>query len=137
MYPVVYTLLVISHKTIFTQYDEPKLEMYDYIGLELIFADVFYIIFRPKKLPQFYLINLGDNMEIEEEIIYNYVLPQYSEINIKYKDPSKKEIESCKKKNLPILVIGPTSSEDSIDDMNSINKYFLELNVGYAENDKQ
>jgi hypothetical protein len=135
IYPVVYTLLVISHKTIFAQYDEPKLEMYDYLGLELIFADVFYIIFRPKQLPQFYNINLGD-IEIEEENIYNYVLPQYSEIDLKYKAPSKKEIESCKKKNLPILVIGPTSSEDSIDNMNSINKYFLELNVGFAESDK-
>ena len=136
MYPTVYTLLVISHKTIFEQYDEPKLELYDYLGLELIFADIFFIIFRPKKLPQFYLINFGDNMEIEEENIYNYVLPEYSEVNSQYKEPSKKGIESCKKKNVPILVIGPTNSEDDTDDTNSINKYFLELNIGFAENDK-
>ena len=134
-YFIVYTSALISHKTIFYSWDESQLEMYDYSAIDFIFAFILFIALRPKILPNNYNIYLGDDIDEGEENIYNYNLPKYSEMNLKYRDPSKKEIESCKKDDMPILIIGPTNSEDNIDDTN-INKYFLELNIGFVEKNK-
>ena len=134
-YLVVYTSALILHKTIFYAWDESILEMYDYSAIEFIFTFILFIALRPKILPNNYNIYLGDDEDEGEENIYNYNLPKYSEVNLKYRDPSKKEIESCKKDDMPILIIGPTNSEDNIDDTN-INKYFLELNIGFVEKKK-
>ena len=137
-YLVAYTSVVILHKTIFYNWDESQLEMYDYLAIDYIFAFIFYIIIRPKKLPDNYNIYDEDIMDEGVENIYNYNLPKYSEINLKYRDPSEKEIKSWKKNEIPILIIGPTSSEDNIDNIDdtNINKYFFELNIGFVEKNK-
>ena len=134
-YIVVYSLAVILHKTIFYKWDESKLELYDYLAIEFIFAFILFTILRPKRLPPNYHIDFGDDLDAGNDNIYNYNLPKYSEMHLKYRDPSKKEIESCKKDDTPILIIGPTNSEDNIDD-NNLNKYFLELNIGFLEKNK-
>ena len=134
-YFIAYTSALILHKTIFYPWDESQLEMYDYSAIEFIFTFTLFIALRPKILPSNYNSYLGDDIDEGEENIYNYNLPKYSEMNLKYRDPSKKEIESCKKDDMPILIIGPTNSEDNIDDTN-INKYFLELNIGFVEKNK-
>lgn len=137
--------VLVLHKTIFYEYDEVILESYDYFVLDCIFEYAFLIIFRPKELPQFYNINLGDNLEGEDGNIYKYELPGYSEAHLKIPDLTKKQVDECIKKEIPIVIVGPNIKNsknienienENINNNSSINKYFLNLNIGFANNDK-
>ena len=73
-------------------------------------------------------------------------MPKYSEANSLKLNFSKKEIESYKKGDTPILIIGPNDDSDLNNNNegiiqinnndNSINKYFLSINLGFANNSK-
>ena len=133
-------------KTIFYKYDESTFESYNYMALDAVFLYAIIILFRPKELPEFYTINLGDNLDGDEGNIYKYKLPKYSEANSLKLNLTKKEIDSCKKGDTPILIIGPSDESDfnnnneeiieTNNNDNSINKYFLSINLGFANNSK-
>ena len=137
-YLVLYTIVLVLHKTVFSKYDESVLESYDYLAVDFCFEYLLLLLFRPKELPENYNINLGDNINIDEGNIYKYILPKYSEVNSKICDLTKKEIDLCKKNQTPIVIIGPTNNvtDNNLENNTSLNKYFLELNIGFAENIK-
>ena len=143
-YFILYLIVIAFEKTIFYKYDESTFESYNYMALDALFLYSIITLFRPKELPDFYNINLGDSLEGEEGNIYKYKLPKYSEANSLNLNLTKKEIDSCKKGEKPILIIGPKNDNElnsniggiiEIND-NSINKYFLTLNLGFANNSK-
>ena len=140
LYLVFYIILVALNKTVFSKYDNSVFESYDYLALDALFLYALLILFRPKKLPINYKVDLGDNLDIDEGNIYKYRLPKYSEAFSKNENLTKKQIESCKKHEIPIVVIGPNNknieNEDNMINNNSINKYFLNLNLGFANNSK-
>ena len=139
-----FLIVLILQKTIFYKYDEAIFEAYNYLALDCIFIYLFLILFRPKELPEHYNIDLGNNIEEIDGNIYKYNLPKYSETHLKIKDLSKKEVEECKKNNIPIIIIGPnvknTNSIENNNNINiensSINNYFLNLTIGFTENIK-
>ena len=143
IYFILFIGVLILHKTIFYDYDEVVLESYDYLVLDCIFEYAFLILFRPKELPEYYNINMGNNLEGEEGNIYKYELPGYSEAHFKIADLTKKQVDECLKKEIPIVIVGPNiqnfNTSENIENMginNSINKYFLNLNIGFANNKK-
>ena len=135
------TVLVLQ-KAMFYKYDETLFEIYNYLSLDCIFIYLLLMLFRPKDLPEHYTIDLGDNIEEIDGNIYKYTLPKYSEAHLKIKDLNKKEVEECKKKNIPIVVIAPNiknrnNMENNISIENSsINNYFLNLTIGFTDNIK-
>ena len=144
-YFILYLIVLTLQKTIFYKYDESTLESYNYMTLDAVFLYSIIILFRPKELPDFYNINLGDNLEGDEGNIYKYKLPKYSEANSLILDLTKKEVDSCKKGDIPILIIGPneetiSNNNEGIieinDNENSINKYFITINIGFSNNSK-
>ena len=145
-YFVLFLTVIALEKTIFYTYDESTFESYNYMALDAVFLYSIIILFRPKELPEFYNINLGDNLDGDEGNIYKYKLPKYSEANSLKLNLSKKEIESYKKGDTPILIIGPNDDSDlnnnneGIIQINnndkSINKYFLSINLGFVNNSK-
>ena len=145
-YFALFLTVIALEKTIFYTYDESTFESYNYMALDAVFLYSIIILFRPKELPEFYNINLGDNLDGDEGNIYKYKLPKYSEANSLKLNLSKKEIESYKKGDTPILIIGPNDDSDlnnnneGIIQINnndkSINKYFLSINLGFANNSK-
>ena len=146
-YLILYLNVLALEKTVFYTYDETTFESYNYMALDAVLLYEIIILFRPKDLPEFYNINLGDNLEGDEGNIYKYKLPKYSEANSLRLNLTKKEIDSCKKGDLPILIIGPNTNDSSLNNNNegiieinnndnSINKYFLSLNLGFANNSK-
>ena len=67
--------------------------------------------------------------------------------HLKIPDLTKKQVDICKKNETPIIIIGPNvrnlnDTENINNDINinanncSINNYFLNLNIGYANNNK-
>ena len=145
-YIILYLIVLAFEKTIFYTYDESTLESYNYMAVDAIFLYSLIILFRPKELPEFYNINLGDNLDGDEGNIYKYKLPKYSEANSLTLNLTKKEIESYKKGDTPILIIGPSNDSDLSNNNegiieinnndNSINKYFLSINLGFVNNSK-
>ena len=145
LYFFIFIGVLILHKTIFYEYDEVVLESYDYLVLDCIFEYAFLILFRPKELPEYYIINLGDNLEEEDGNTYQYKLPPYSEAHLKIRDLTKKQVDECLKKEIPIVIVGPNIKnvkyienieKEGINNNSSINKYFLNLNIGFANNKK-
>ena len=143
-YLILYLFIIALEKTIFYEYDESTFESYNYMALDALFLYSIITLFWPKDLPDFYNINLGDSLEGDEGNIYKYKLPKYSEVNSLTLNLTKKEIESCKKGDYPILIIGPNNDSDLNNNNggiieineNSINKYFLTINLGFANNNK-
>ena len=137
------TVLVLQ-KAMFYKYDETLFEIYNYLSLDCIFIYLLLMLFRPKDLPEHYTIDLGDNIEEIDGNIYKYTLPKYSEAHLKIKDLNKKEVEECKKKNIPIVVIAPNiKKRNNMENNNnisiensSINNYFLNLTIGFTDNNK-
>ena len=140
-YYLIFLVVFVFHKTIFFKYDEVILELYDYFTLDCLFEYLILIIFRPKVLPDNYNMDLGDYLEAENGNIYNCYLPKFSETQLKIKDLTKKQVEECIKKKIPILIVGPNINniinDDNIENINentnnNINKYFLNLNIGFT-----
>ena len=144
-YYILFLVVLIFQKTIFYKYDEVVFESYNYLALDCLLVYIFLILFRPKELPENYNVNLGDSIEGEDGDIYQYNLPKYSEAHLKIPDLNKKQVEKCRKNELPIVIIGPNIrnlndtgniDNDIISNNSSINNYFLNLNIGYANNNK-
>ena len=145
VYYILFLAVLILQKTIFYKYDEMVFESYNYFALDCFLVYIFLILFRPKELPENYNVNLGDSIEGEEGNIYQYNLPKYSESHLKIPDLNKKQVDQCKKNEMPIIIIGPNINnlnnfenidKEIISTNSSINNYFLNLNIGYANNNK-
>ena len=151
-YLPIYIAILLIHKIFLFDYDVSLLITYDYLIPDLILESIFIFLMRPKIVPDFYNIDLGDVLNEEEGITYKCCLPKFeerfeidnSEITINKNDYNTEEI--------PILVIGPNN--DKIDSINnfdtdndndndssgirecSINKYFSNIQIGYYNSNK-
>ena len=150
-YLPIYVFILLIHKIFLLDYDVSLLITYDYLIPDLIIESIFVYLLRPKIVPDFYNVDLGDVFNEEEGITYKCCLPKFEEreeidnsaIIINKKDYDTEEI--------PILVIGP--NHDKIDSINnyidndndndssgikecSINKYFSNIQIGYYNSNK-
>ena len=130
----IYILMIFIHKVIIYPYDTTLLEVYNYSIVDIYLSIYFLFLLRPKELPPNYNIDFGHDIEGDLGIIYKAFLPKYNNINER-KENNKKELLSCKGKNIPILVLGPCLSHYNLNEEedSSINNYFNNVEVGYAK----
>ena len=139
-----YLLIVIINKFFSSEYDNPIVLLFIYLIPDFALEFLFMFLMRPKIVPVFFNIDLGDMFNEVEGNTYICDLPNYDEFNdnnvkenINYDDYKEDEI-------IPIIVLGPEKNKNNyfIDDNNSdksgpldleINKYFVGIKVGYIK----
>ena len=142
-FPLFLMILIIS-KFFLSEYDNPILLLYVYLIPDFILEFSFMFLMRPKIVPVYYNIDLGDMFNEVEGDTYVCVLPKYEEFNEEnYKD-NIKNIDLNENEIMPIVILGPEKRKNNflIDDNSSggtdpldleINKYFANIKVGYIE----
>ena len=116
-YLPLYILILLIHKIFLFDYDSSLLLIYDYLIPDILLEFFFVFLMRPKIVPDFYNVDLGDIFNEDEGITYKCVLPKFDErleidnvdIKINKKDSETDEI--------PIIIIGPFS--ENIDSINN------------------
>ena len=100
---------------------------------------------RPKLVPLYYSVDLGDIFNEEVGNTFICVLPKFDEFNEeKMVQEMKDNKENNLIENIPVIVLGPEKSknnlimdEDSSDKSDlldlDINKYFSNIQVGYHQ----
>ena len=136
-----FLLFVFIHKVIILPYDTTLLELYNYSTLDIYLSIYFLYLLRPRPLPPNFNVDFGNDIEGDIGMIYKAFLPKYQNINGKNEN-NEKELQSCKGKNIPILILGPCLShyngngeeEQNINnnEQHSINNYINNVEIGFA-----
>ena len=145
-YLPLYLLIVIINKFLLSEYDNPIILLFIYLIPDFILEFLFMILLRPKIVPIFFSIDLGDMFNEVEGNTYICQLPNFDEFN---DDNVKEKIDYNKNdynenEIMPIIVLGPEKNKNNsfIDDNNSdksgpldleINKYFASIKVGLIQ----
>ena len=145
-YLPLYLLIVIINKFLLSEYDNPIILLFIYLIPDFILEFLFMILLRPKIVPIFFSIDLGDMFNEVEGNTYICQLPNFDEFN---DDNIKEKIDYNKNdynenEIMPIIVLGPEKNKNNsfIDDNNSdksgpldleINKYFASIKVGLIQ----
>jgi hypothetical protein len=145
-YLPLYLLIVIINKFLLSEYDNPIILLFIYLIPDFILEFLFMILLRPKIVPIFFSIDLGDMFNEVEGNTYICQLPNFDEFN---EDNVKEKINYNKNdynedEIMPIIVLGPEKNKNNsfIDDNNSdksgpldleINKYFASIKVGLIQ----
>ncbi len=133
IYIILFLIVVFIHKVIVYPYDTTTLELFNYFMVDLYLSIYFLYILRPKVLPPNYKVELGNDIEGDIGAIYKAFLTKYEDAN-KIPGNNKKELLSCKGKEIPILILGPCLSHNSTGaDDYSINNYINNIEVGFAK----
>ncbi len=131
IYLGLFLFFVFIHKVIVYPYDTIILELYDYYLVDLYLSIYFLYILRPKALPPNYNVDFGNDVEGDIGAIYKAFLTKYQDAN-KMPSNNKKEWSSCKGKEIPILILGPCLSHNSIGSEDySINNYINNIEIGF------
>lgn len=141
MFFVLYLLVLILSKTVFSQYDTAKFRVINYHFLDLLLMIGFMTIYFPQILPPNFTADYGDDEQQEEtgEIyhvslgnIYDFIkndIKYYNNTNI-----SRKNLEKSVSNRYPILIINPFHV-DNTDTYNTImNKVMETSNIGEVNN---
>ena len=145
-YLPLYLLIVIINKFLLSEYDNPIILLFIYLIPDFILEFLFMILLRPKIVPIFFSIDLGDMFNEVEGNTYICQLPNFDEFN---EDNVKEKInyninDYNEDEIMPIIVLGPEKNKNNsfIDDNNSdksgpldleINKYFASIKVGLIQ----
>jgi hypothetical protein len=139
-----YIFFIILNKLSLSDYDNPILLLYIYLIPDLLLEFAFVYIMRPKIVPEYFSLDLGDMFNEVEGHTYLCALPKYDEFK------EEKMIEDIKYKinfdeeKIPVVIFGPETTINSSpieEDDNDrscyiqpdINKYFSNIQVGYNE----
>ena len=140
-----YIFLIIINKTILSDYDNPIILLYIYLIPDFLFEFAFIHLMRPKLVPLYYSVDLGDMFNEEIGNTFICVLPKYDEFNEETMVEEMKNNQYDNQiENIPVIVLGPERSKNDLimDDNSSdksdlldlnINKYFSNIQVGYHQ----
>ena len=141
-----YIFLILINKTILSDYDNPIILLYIYLIPDFIFELAFIYLMRPKLVPLYYSVDLGDIFNEEVGNTFICVLPKFDEFNEeKMVQEMKDNKENNQIENIPVIVLGPEKSKNNnliVDEDSSeksdlldldINKYFSNIQVGYHQ----
>ena len=133
-YVGIFLVFVFIHKVIIYDYDTTLLELYNYTLVDIYLSVYFLFLLRPKPLPPNFNVDFGNDIEGDIGIVYKAFLPKYKDINEK-KEDNRKELLSCRGKNVPILVLGPCISHynKNIEQEYSINNYINNIEIGFGK----
>lgn len=134
IYIGLFLIFVFIHKVIIYPYDTTLLELYNYTIIDIYLSIYFLYLLRPKVLPPNFNVDFGNDIEGDIGIVYKAFLPKYKDVK-EFKENTKKELSSCKGKDMPILVLGPCLSHYSHGDEAdySINNYIINVEIGYSD----
>lgn len=138
-YLPIFIVILIIQKLFLEEYDCELLLLYDYLIPDFILEFIFLYLMRPKIVPNYYDVDLGDIFNEIEGTTFKCPLSKFED---RYEDKVSLRID---KKDLdeetPILIIGPynennisMNSERSEIIDNDINKYFSSIQIGYLNN---
>lgn len=142
IYLPLFILVLLVHKIFLYDYDSSILFIYDYLIPDFILEGLFVFLMRPKIVPNYYNVDLGEMFDEIEGETYECYLPKFDErfddkemISINIKDYDTDEI--------PVIIIGPknecdnSNNSDNSDFIESdINKYFSNIQIGYYNSNK-
>lgn len=140
-YIPLYIINILIHKLFLYDYDSSLLLIYNFLIPDFILEFLFVFLMRPKIVPAFYDVDLGDIFNEIEGNTFKCDLPNFDD-RFDYDE----DIISVNKKvydtdEIPIVVIGPyndinnsfiSDKSDIIE--NDLNKYFSKINIGYCNN---
>ena len=130
-----YVIFIFIHKVIVYPYDTTLLEVYNYSLVDIYLSIYFLYLLRPRILPPNFNVDFGHDIEGDIGLVYKAFLPKYTEIN-KRNENNQKELQMCKNKNIPILILGPCLSHSNNNDGEeeySINNYINNIEIGFAQ----
>jgi hypothetical protein len=144
-----FILTIIFNKLLLSDYDNPILLLYIYLIPDLLLEFFFIFLMRPKVVPNYYSIDLGDMFNEIEGHTYLCALPKYDEFNEEIMiEDMKDNLEFNEEGSIPIVVFGPEKTKNNSfieddDDSNKsdfleldINKYFSNIQVGYYKKEE-
>ena len=144
-----FILTIIFNKLLLSDYDNPILLLYIYLIPDLLLEFFFIFLMRPKVVPNYYSIDLGDMFNEIEGHTYLCDLPKYDEFNEEIMiEDMKDNLEFNEEGSIPIVVFGPEKTKNNSfieddDDSNKsdfleldINKYFSNIQVGYYKKEE-
>ena len=146
-YIPIYLLILIFSKIFLIDYnDNPVILLYIYSIPDFLLEFEFIYLMRPKIVPLYYNIDLGDIFNEEESNTYICDLPKFEYFNDTLINDEIKEVYQLNE-NIPILVLGPEKiknvsffEEDEPDKAEfselNINKYYSNIQVGYCQKEK-
>ena len=110
IFEILYVLTMIIHKFLFLKYDTQKFEIIQYHYIDLIFMIMFLFIFRPIKLPEFFDVDYGEDIN-DNSKVYKCKIPLIEEF-FDLNKPIKKIIQNSEKnyyinENIPVVIINP------------------------------
>ena len=107
-----FLIFVFIHKVIILPYDTTLLEVYNYSLVDIYLSIYFLYLLRPRTLPPNFNVDFGNDIDGDIGIVYKAFLPKYKDINEKIQI-NEKELQDCKYKNIPILILGPCLSHSN------------------------
>ena len=128
-----FLIFVFIHKVIILPYDTTLLEVYNYSLVDIYLSIYFLYLLRPRTLPPNFNVDFGNDIDGDIGIVYKAFLPKYKDINEKIQI-KEKELQACKYKNIPILILGPclSHSNNNQEEEYSINNYMTNVEIGFA-----
>ena len=128
-----FLIFVFIHKVIILPYDTTLLEVYNYSLVDIYLSIYFLYLLRPRTLPPNFNVDFGNDIDGDIGIVYKAFLPKYKDINEKMQI-NEKELQACKYKNIPILILGPclSHSNNNQEEEYSINNYMTNVEIGFA-----
>ena len=150
-YLPLYMLILIINKFFLSEYDNPIILLYIYLIPDFFLEFSFMYLMRPKVVPIFYSVDLGDIFNEVEGNTYICSLPKFDELD---EDTMKNDINYNNfggDEIMPIVVLGPEKNKNnkniiSINDDNDseksgpadleINKYIACIKVGYVQKEE-
>ncbi len=130
-YIPLYIIILLIHKLFLNDYDSSLLLIYNFLIPDFILELLFVFLMRPKVVPAFYDVDLGDMFNETEGSTFKCKLPNFDD-----RFDNDEEIINVNKKvydtdEIPIVVIGPNNdinnsfySDKSDIIENDLNKYF-------------
>ena len=147
IYPIPNLILYVIHIFLPEIYVSICLKFINYFLINTVFLINLLIILGPKSLPKNYDVDFAKDLEDDPGKIYKIKISLNSEGEVILKDLTKSEIGKIKKKNVPILVFGPTLNQNknnsyiyryhffinSVEDEKDINALYTNLQIGFYE----
>ena len=127
-----FLIFIFIHKVIVLPYDTTLLEVYNYSLIDFYLSIYFLYLLRPRPLPPNFNVDFGNDIDGDIGLVYKAFLPKYKDINEK-RENNEKELQACKNKNIPILILGPCLSHyNNREEEYSINNYINNVEIGFA-----
>ena len=147
LYLPFYLLILIINKSILFDYENQMVLLFTYLIPDFFLEFSFTFLMRPKKVPIYFGVDLGDIFNEVEGQTYICALPKYDEFNDKSAEEKINDKNYYEDENMPIIVIGPEKSKNNsfiLDDNSDksdlldldINRYFSNIQVGYCKEEE-